>query len=504
MSKIITRIWPYALILVVGFFVGFVVAPNSGPTLGGAASRASASPTQAQAMPSGGQSFAVELSDAFEAASRKLNPSVVPIFAEHMVEVQNPFGSPEDPFRQFFGDDFFRRFFGTPPGQGKQVVRSLGSGVIVSPDGYILTNNHVVQGADTLTVVLADGKKYPAKLVGTDPQSDVAVIKIAATDLPAATLGNSDSVKVGQWVIAVGNPFQLMHTVTAGIISAKGRSDIGLADYEDFIQTDAAINPGNSGGALADLNGNVIGINTAINSPSGGNIGIGFAIPIGMARDVMDALITQGKVIRGYVGLALQDLDDNLAKAMKLKSTRGTLVGDVVAGGPADKAGVKRGDVIVQMNGEDVANSLQLRNQVARAKPGTSVTFTLMRDGKQMDVKIVLAERPKELKAGMEQPQPQQEQYQKLGLSVQDLTPDLADQLGYQNDQGVVVTDVAEGSPADQAGLQSGDLIKEVNRVKVRTVQEFKTAVGQLKSGSSTALLVRRGDMTFFVAIQIP
>jgi serine protease Do len=504
MSRIITRIWPYVLILAVGFFVGFVVAPSSGPTLVGGASEASAGSAQAQAMPSGTQSFAAELSDAFEAAARKLNPSVVPIFAEQTVEVQNPFGSPDDPLRQFFGDDFFRRFFGTPPGGGKQVVHSLGSGVIVSPDGYILTNNHVVQGADTLSVVLADGNKYPAKVVGTDPQSDVAVIKVTATNLQVATLGNSDSVKVGQWVIAVGNPFQLMHTVTAGIISAKGRSDIGLADYEDFIQTDAAINPGNSGGALADLDGNVIGINTAINSPSGGNIGIGFAIPIGMARDVMDALITQGKVIRGYVGLMLQDLNGDLAKAMKLKSTKGALVGDVVAGGPADKAGVKRGDVIVQMNGQDVANSLQLRNQVAHAKPGSSVDFTLMRDGKQMDVKIVPAERPKELKAGTEQPQPQKEQYQKLGLSVQDLTPDLADQLGYQNDQGVVVTDVAAGSPADEAGLQSGDLIKEVNRVKVRTVQEFKAAVGQLKSGTSTALLVRRGDMTFFVAIQIP
>jgi serine protease Do len=504
MSKIVRRTWPFVLILILGFFVGFTVAPNPRPTLVSGIPGASAGTARAQANLGEGQSFAVQLSDAFEAASRKLNPSVVPIFAEHMVQVQNPFGSPDDPFRQFFGDDFFRRFFGTPPGQGKRLVRSLGSGVIVSPDGYILTNNHVVEGADTLTVVLADGKKYPAKLVGTDPQSDVAVIKVEATDLPAATLGNSDEVKVGQWVIAVGNPFQLMHTVTAGIISAKGRSEIGLADYEDFIQTDAAINPGNSGGALADLDGNVIGINTAINSPSGGNIGIGFAIPMAMASEVMDALITQGKVIRGYVGLALQDLDDNLAKAMKLKSTQGALVGDVVAGGPADKAGVKRGDVIVQMNGQDVANSLQLRNQVAHAKPGTSATFTLMRDGKQMDVKILLAERPKELRAGVQQAQPQPEEYQKLGLSVQDLTPDLADQLGYQNDEGVVVTDVAEGSPAEQAGLQQNDLIKEVNKVKVRTVQEFKTAVARLEGGTSAAMLVRRGEMTFFVAIRIP
>jgi serine protease Do len=311
-------------------------------------------------------------------------------------------------------------------------------------------------------------------------------------------------VKVGQWVIAVGNPFQLMHTVTSGIISAKGRSEIGLADYEDFIQTDAAINPGNSGGALADLDGNVIGINTAINSPSGGNVGVGFAIPINMASEVMDALISEGKVTRGYVGLILQDIDDNLAKAMKLESTNGTLVGDVVAGGPADKAGVKRGDVIIAMNGKKIENSLQLRNLVAHTKPGTSATFTLIRDGRQMQVKISLAERPNELRAGTEEKPPEQEKYQKLGLSVQDLTPDIADQMGYQNDEGVVVTDISAGGPADQAGLRPNDLIKEVNKTKVTTAQGFKRAVGRIKSGDLATLLVRRGENTFFVAIRIP
>jgi serine protease Do len=354
-------------------------------------------------------------------------------------------------------------------------------------------------------VVLADNKKYTAKLVGTDPQTDVAVIKIDAKDLPAATLGNSEGVKVGQWVIAVGNPFQLMHTVTAGIISAKGRSNIGLADYEDFFQTDAAINPGNSGGALADLDGNVIGINSAINSPSGGNVGIGFAIPINMANQVMQALIAQGKVTRGYVGLLLQDLNEDLAKAMKLKSTGGALVGDVTAGGPGDKAGIQRGDVIIEMNGNKMENSSELRNSVAQTKPGTSVKFTLIRAGEQMQVTVSLGERPKELQAkGQQEKAPQEQNYQKLGLSVQTLTPEIADQLGYKNVEGVVVADIAPGSSAEDAGLQVGDLIMEVNGVKVHSEADFKSAISRLKSGDSAALLVRRDGGTFFVPIRMP
>lgn len=506
MSKINRRTWFYAMMLILGFIGGMVIASKFGLTFEGSKYKESAGVAQAQAVSSEGRSIADQLSEAFESASQKVNPSIVPIFAEQVVEAENLFTFPEDQFRDFFGDDFFKRFFGTPPEHEKQTVHSLGSGVIVSKDGYILTNNHVVDGAEKLTVVLADQKKYPAKLVGTDPQTDVAVIKVDAKDLTAVTLGNSDGVKVGQWVIAVGNPFQLMHTVTAGIISAKGRSEMGLADYEDFIQTDASINPGNSGGALADLDGNVIGINTAINSPSGGNVGIGFAIPINMASQVMEALISEGKVTRGYVGLLLQDIDQDLAKAMKLKSSEGALVGDVSAGGPADKAGIRRGDVIIEMNGKKVENSMQLRNLVAQTKPETSVEFTLIREDRQMQVKVLLGERPKELRAGRQQQekQPKEQTYQKLGLSVQTLTPDVADQLGYKNMEGVVVTDIATGSPAEDAGLQEGDLIMEVDGVKVRTDTDFKSAVSRLKSGDSGALLVRRGENTFFVAIRIP
>ena len=279
-----------------------------------------------------------QISEAFEEAAANVSSSVVSIFAEQTVQVQSPFGLPDDAFKDFFGDDFFKRFFGTPPSQEhKRTVQSLGSGVIVTKDGYILTNNHVVANAEKLSVIIGDKKNYEAKIIGTDPPTDVAVIKIDANDLPAAILGDSDKVKVGQWVIAVGNPFHLFHTVTHGIISAKGRSSVGLADYEDFFQTDASINPGNSGGALADTEGNVIGINTAIASPSGGNVGIGFAIPINMAKKVMDDLISRGEVTRGYIGLIPKDINDDLAKALKLSGTEGVLVGDVDRAGPADK-----------------------------------------------------------------------------------------------------------------------------------------------------------------------
>lgn len=463
------------------------------------------SPAPASGDSTGGCEIADKLSEAFENAAEKVNESVVPIFAEQEVVVQSPFSSPGDPFRDFFGDDLFRRFFGTPEKGQKRTVRSMGSGVIVSKDGYILTNNHVVKGAEKLTVVMTDGKKYSAKIIGTDPQTDVAVIKIDDRNLPAAVLGDSDQVKVGQWVIAVGNPFQLLHTATAGIISAKGRSSIGLADYEDFIQTDAAINPGNSGGALADLRGSVIGINTAINSPSGGNVGIGFAIPINMARGVMEKLIKDGKVTRGYMGLLPQDIDENLAKALKLEEMKGSLVGDVTSGGPAEKAGIKRGDVIIKINGRAVENSSDLRLQVAQAQPGTVITVTLIRDGKEKQVRVKLAERPADRQADSSTPaRPETQSYEKLGLSVQNLTPDIARQLGFKNEKGVVVLAVSSGSAAEDAGLRRGDLIKEVNRVAIESVRQFKDEIARLSSGDSAALLVRRGNNNFFVALVIP
>jgi serine protease Do len=432
----------------------------------------------------------------------------VPIFSEQLVENRGPFGMRNGQSREYFGDEFFRRFFGNPRGgdDERQKVRGLGSGVIVSNDGYILTNNHVIREADKVTVMVSENKKYTAKVIGADPQTDLAVIKIDASDLPAATLGNSDDVRIGQWVIAVGNPFELLHTVTAGIISAKGRSSVGLAQYEDFIQTDASINPGNSGGALADLDGNVVGINTAISSPSGGNVGIGFAIPINMAKKIMDELVTKGKVTRGYLALMPQDVDESLAKGLKLKSTAGALVGDVTAAGPADKAGIQRGDIITSFNGKKVENSNQLRAIVADAEPGSTAKVILLRNGREVTLPVVLGERPKEFadRGAGEQEEPEAQTGEKLGLSLQTLTPEIARQLSYQNEDGVVVGGVTAGSPADDAGLRRGDLIKEVNRSEVTSVQQFTRAVGRLQSGDSAVLLVRRGQGTFYAAIQVP
>jgi serine protease Do len=407
--------------------------------------------------------------------------------------------------RRYFGDDFFRRFFGEQDQNGgtQRTVRSMGSGVIVSEDGYILTNNHVVKDADKLTVVTEDGKKYDARVIGTDSHTDVAVIKIDGKNLPAANLGDSDDARVGQWVIAVGNPFELLHSVTAGIISAKGRSSIGLADYEDFIQTDASINPGNSGGALADLDGNVVGINTAISSPSGVNAGIGFAIPINMARHIMDELIRDGKVSRGFLALLPQDVNENLARAMNLKNTEGALVGDVTPGGPADKAGLKRGDVIVEFDGKPIKNSTDLRNKVANVAPDTKVRIAVLRDGKAVNLSAKLDERPDSPNApGRNTSEP--EMRQKLGLEVQALTPEIARELGYDVDHGVVVANVVPGSVAGDAGIRRGDLIKEVNHGAVDSVGDLQDDLSKMDSGDTVLLLVQRGQNTFFAAMKMP
>ena len=445
-----------------------------------------------------------EISDAFEEAADKVSGFVVPIFAEQVVQSQGQ-GLPEDALRQFFGDDLFKRFFGAPPQAQKKTVRSLGSGVIVSPDGHILTNNHVVAGADRLTVILNDKNRYEAKVIGTDPLTDVAVIKIAAQDLPSAVLGDSDAVRVGQWVIAVGNPFALMRTVTHGIISATGRSSVGLAAYEDFIQTDAPINPGNSGGALADLDGNVIAINSAISSPSGGNVGLGFAIPINMAKSIMAELLSKGRVIRGFLGLTAQDIDESLVKPLGLKDTQGALVSDVTAEGPAAQARIRPGDVIVEFDGKKVESSTDIHNWAAATAPGTRIKIGLLRDGQRTDVYATLSERPAEKAQATPAPPegPQGPTAQKLGLSIQALTPDIARQLGYDDDQGVVITDVVPGGAADDAELQRGDLIKEVNRVRIGTTRDFATAVAGAKSGDTLALLVRRGQENLYVPLKV-
>jgi serine protease Do len=500
-------IWAYLVIfLIIGFAAGAWLAPGIGLSRTTASVQKETQKTAEPQKTAPPQQMMDDISRLFEQSAQKVSPSVVAITAEQVVQAQqSPFGMPDEAFKDFFGEDFFKRFFGQTSQEQKRTVRSLGSGVIVSSDGYVLTNNHVVANADKLFVVIGDKQNFPAQVVGTDPQTDVAVIRIDVKDLPAAALGNSDAVNVGQWVIAIGNPFQLMHTVTAGIISAKGRSSVGLADYEDFFQTDASINPGNSGGALADLNGNVIGINTAIASPSGGNIGIGFAIPINMAKQVMQSLISKGKVVRGYIGVLPQDIDENLAKAFSLKSTAGVLVGDVTPKGPADQAGIKRSDVILSFDGKKVENATQLRLMIADTAPKTSVKVSLLRQGKTMDVTVILAERPKTpQEQAPEQEPPGGQTSEKLGLSLQELTPDIASHLGYEKEKGTLVADVAPGSPAEDAGLQHGDLIKEVNRAPVQSVKDFEQTIKSYKGGDVVALLVRRGPATLFAGIKIP
>ena len=438
----------------------------------------------------------------FDEVADEASPVVVSIFAEQIVKVPT-FGLPGDPFRDFFGPDFFKHFFGQQPEEQERRQRSLGSGVIVSEDGYILTNNHVVEGADKLTVMLTSGKKYEARNVGTDPQTDLGLIKIEAQDLPTAKLGDSDTIRVGEWVLAIGNPFGLSNTVTAGIISAKGRANVRLAAYEDFLQTDAAINPGNSGGALVNMEGELVGINTAIFSRSGGYQGIGFAVPVNMARRVMEDLRDTGKVTRGYLALLPQDIDDKLAKAMNLKSTEGSLVGNVTPGGPADKAGIKRGDVITEVDGNKIKDSKQLRNVVAAVKPGSKVHITLLRDGKEMRVTAELVERPKESETVV--PMKEEEKVEaKIGLSVQDLTPDIEEQLGFKGEKGVVVTSVVPGGLADEAGINTGDLIKEINRKEVKSASEFSRIISQAKGGDTLLFLLRRGENTFFAAVEFP
>ena len=466
---------------------------------GGASTAAAA--TKSESTPAPGpeaRQFADQLSTLFESASNTVGPSVVPIFAEQTADVAG-----SDQMQQFFGDEFFRRFFQAPggnaPGEGwHQKVRSVGSGVIVSSDGYILTNNHVVSNAEKLTVVLQDGKRLDAKIVGTDPQTDVAVVKVDAKDLPAAKLGNSDDTRVGQWVIAVGNPFQLLHSVTAGIISAKGRSSVGLAPYEDFIQTDASINPGNSGGALADLDGNVIGINTAISSPSGASAGIGFAIPIAMAKKVMDSLIAEGKVSRGYLALMPQDIDENLAKAIGTDAS-GALVGDVMAGGPAEKAGIERGDIITEFDGHPVKDATDLRRQVAEVSPNTKVDVKVLRDGRNRTIKVELGERPSQEEISQNAAPKQNDDVEKgFGLGLSELTPDIARQLGYEKEKGALVASVAPGSPADEAGLRRGDLIQEVDHHRVDDVTASIHELKKVDTREPVLLLVRRGGTTFF------
>ncbi len=391
-----------------------------------------------------------------------------------------------------FPDEMLRRFFGPGaqiPRQPRGIQRGLGSGVIVSNDGYILTNNHVVDGASDVRVELPDKRTFTAKVVGTDAPTDLAVVKVNAQSLPTLTLGDSDKVQVGDVVLAIGNPLNLGETVTSGIISAKGRqTDLGGDGYENFLQTDAAINHGNSGGALVNTNGQLIGINSQIVSPSDGNIGIGFAIPSNMAKNVMDQLIKSGTVRRGMLGVKVQPLTPDMATAMNLPSSNGAVVADVDDGSPAAHAGLQQGDVITQFNGTPIADSNQLRNMVASTSPGTKVSLDVMRHGKTEHVEATLGEL-KGVKAANGPSSSDDSGNGKYGMSVQPLTPDVADQLQLsRSTKGVVVAGVDPEGVAAESGIAEGDVIEEVNGQSVSTVDELKAALD--KSGDRPALLL--------------
>ncbi|MGD8353106.1 MAG: DegQ family serine endoprotease [Pseudomonadota bacterium] len=451
----------------------------------------------------GKMSASVGQPSSFADLAEELSPAVVNISTATVVtegQAQHPFGGENSPFRDFFGDEFFKRFFGDQP-QRPFKKQSLGSGFIINSDGYIITNNHVVAEADEIVVVLAEGDEYPAKVLGRDEKTDLALIKIEPKDgLPTCRLGDSDKARVGDWVFAIGNPFGLGHTVTAGIISAKGR-DIGAGAYDDFIQTDAAINPGNSGGPLFDTAGNVVGINSAIYSRSGGNQGIGFAIPINLAKSIVSQLEEKGSVTRAWLGVLIQQITPEIQESLDLKDRQGALVADVVKGGPAEKAGIHRGDVIVKFNGQEVENQHELPAMVAFLPVGETVKVVVVREGKEKTFTVTLEEMTDE-KAVSTPDSEDKMMKEDLGFTAQNLTPEIAEQLKLDVKTGVIISSIQPGSPAEEAGLRMRDVILEVDRNKVENVEDLSAYLEKTKDKKSVLFLVDRGGRTLFIAVK--
>lgn len=481
----------------IGILVVFLIGGLAGSLFTARAGRADAEVGNAiplwQVAASPVSSSQVSFAGGFSAVADKSVPSVVNIASTKIVQSPDVGQMP-----------FFEWYFGDPremPDERRE--HSLGSGVIVSPDGYLLTNNHVVEGAEDIQITLSDKREFDAEIIGTDSRTDLAVLKIDAKDLPAITFGDSAKVRVGDFAIAIGSPFGLTRTVTMGIVSATGRGELGIEDYEDFIQTDASINPGNSGGALVNVNGELIGINTAIlSSRTGGNQGIGFAIPTNMARQVMEQILKHGRVIRGYLGTGIQSVTPEIAEFFGLSEAQGVLLAEVVPGAPAGKSGLKQGDIILELNGKPITDLWEFRLEIAMMQPGTKVRVKVLSDGIDREVDIVLGEMPSESASVMEEERSTKAALQ--GLSVEELTPQIVRQLGMPSRiQGVIVSSVQQGSAAAEAGIQRADVIMEINRRPVSSMDEFRRAARQLGNQRILLLIYRPGEGgTLYVLVE--
>ncbi len=441
-------------------------------------------------------------SKVFTSVAKKATPASVFLRVEINPADNEHFGQPQDPYGNPFGDDFLNKFFGFPPGRQMppQTQVGQGSGFIVSADGLIMTNNHVVRGADKIEVTLNDGQVRQAKLIGTDPRTDLALVKIEkidGKDFPFLKLGNSEELEVGEWVVAIGNPFQLQASVTVGVISALGRQGLRITDHEDFIQTDAAINPGNSGGPLLNLEGEVIGINTAIASRSGGYMGIGFAIPSNMAQHVMDQLVQKGSVTRGFLGIELQTVDKEIAEGFNLSKAEGVLITSVAKNSPAEKAGLQTGDIILELNGKLIKSRDTFRNQISMMDPGSEAKLKVIRKGKTINLSVKLG-------SVAEESATPAVVSQKLGIEVENMSAELSRQLGYAStDEGVVITKVKPGSPAALAGLRPGCLIQAINHKKITNTADYEAVIAENGQNKRILLLVKYGKATRFYSIRI-
>jgi serine protease Do len=481
--------------------VGFVAGHFSGVP-----ERAVAAPVS-QVTPSG-----TEMAPGFPEVAKAVRPAVVNITpAKTLVREQKgrQGRGPMDQMEEFFGFDFPRQFGPRRHGQDREPSErgphrgGMGSGVIISAEGYVITNNHVVDGAKEVQVTLTDKRELTGKIVGADPKTDLAVVKIDAKDLPYVPWGDSSKLQVGEYVLAVGNPFGLNSTVTLGIVSALGRGRMGITQYEDFIQTDAAINPGNSGGALVNTKGELIGINTAIFSQTGGYQGVGFAVPTSMAKPVVESLVKTGKVVRGYMGVSIQDLTPDLAKSFGMKTEKGVLISDVASDSPADAAGLKQGDVIVGYQGEAVEDPPALQRLVTRTPIGSKATIKVLRDGHEKEVTVTVAEQPDTLKTAKAETNTD-ESVALAGIEVQSLDRKTAHELGLnEKARGVVVTNIDADSPANDAGLQAGDVIQAINRQEITSLKDYEKAALGLKKDQSALLLINRRGASLFLTVKV-